>query len=139
MMTARAHKEVRDLDAARKALLPLINATKPTVRVCLLMAEIEEAAGAEGSVREWLSRAAKAPRDKTWVAGKYVVDRWAPASPDGTLDAFSWRVPEEDGLAEPSLPVSQTRPEVAHTPPLSQFMIRAPDDPGSDRGDIDER
>ena len=65
------------------------------MRVCLFMADLEETAGAPGAVREWLSRAARAPRDRAWVADGLVSDRWAPASPIGRLDAFVWRAPEE--------------------------------------------
>ena len=94
----RAALEARDLAAARAAIGPLIapDATKrPSVRTCLLMADIETADGAEGAAREWLARAARAPRDKAWIADGIVSDRWAPASPSGALDAFVWRAPEE--------------------------------------------
>lgn len=121
VIVARAYKEVRDLDLARKTLRPLLKS--PSVRVCLLMAEIEEAAGAEGSVREWLNRAVNAPRDATWVAGTLVAERWLPASPDGVLDAFEWRVPEQEHRIP--LPSAEVRP-ASFTP----FMTRAPDDPG---------
>jgi HemY protein len=95
---ARAALEARDLAAARAAVGPLIapDATsRPTARTCLLMADIETAEGSEGAAREWLARAARAPRDKAWIAGGIISDRWAPASPTGALDAFVWRTPEE--------------------------------------------
>jgi HemY protein len=65
------------------------------VRVCLLMADLEETQGSPGAVREWLARAARAPRDRAWIADGFVSDRWAPVSPAGKLDAFVWRTPEE--------------------------------------------
>ena len=68
---------------------------RPTRRACLLMADIEEADGHQGAVREWLGRAARAPRDKAWVAEGVISDRWAPVSPSGALDAFVWRTPDE--------------------------------------------
>jgi HemY protein len=68
---------------------------RPTRRVCLLMADIEEAESHLGAVREWLARAARAPRDKAWVADGVISDRWAPVAPSGTLDAFVWRTPDE--------------------------------------------
>jgi HemY protein len=46
-------------------------------------------------VREWLGRAARAPRDKAWVADGVISDRWAPVSPSGALDGFVWRTPDE--------------------------------------------
>ena len=95
----RAALEAHDRDAARAAIAPLIASDsphgRPTRRVCLLMADIEEADGNLGAVREWLARAARAPRDKAWVADGVISDRWAPVSPSGTLDAFVWRTPDE--------------------------------------------
>jgi HemY protein len=103
----RAALETHDFDAARAAIAPLLSADsssgRPTRRVCLLMADIEEASGHDGAVREWLTRAARAPRDKAWVADSVISDRWAPISPSGALDAFVWRAPDERlaALAEP--------------------------------------
>src|SRR3984885_8753965 len=95
----RAALEAHDVSAARSAIAPLIASDsshgRPTRRVCLLMADIEEADGNDGAVREWLGRAARAPRDKAWVADGVISDRWAPVSPSGTLDGFVWRTPDE--------------------------------------------
>ncbi len=105
----RAALEARDLAAARAALAPLLAPGaphgRPSARVCLLMADVEEAAGAEGATREWLARAARAPRDRAWVAAGVISDRWAPVSPSGALDAFVWRTPEER-LSAPEPPVA---------------------------------
>ena len=60
---------------ARETLKPLL-AGGASVRACLLMAELEEAEhGAAGRVREWLSRATRAPRDAAWVADGLVSDQ----------------------------------------------------------------
>ena len=67
----RAALEARDLAAARAASLRCRRrgaGGRPTARVCLLMADIETADGADGAAREWLARAARAPRDKAWIA-----------------------------------------------------------------------
>jgi HemY protein len=98
---ARAAIEAREFGRARDALQPLL-AERPTMRACLLMADLEEAEhGAAGRVREWLARAAHAPRDAAWIADGLVSDRWAPVSPiTGRLDAFQWQVPP-DALAAP--------------------------------------
>ena len=104
----RAALEAHDRDAARVAIAPLLASDspygRPTRRVCLLMADIEEAEGHQGAVREWLGRAARAPHDKAWVADGFISDRWAPVSPSGALDAFVWRTPDERiaALAEPA-------------------------------------
>ena len=160
---ARASLDARDFAAARAALSPLLNepATRPTARACLLMAEIEEtqAAGedangaaladgaATGAVREWLGRAARAPRDPAWIADGIVYDRWAPASPTtGRLDAFEWRAPRESlsaaeapmapapaPIAGPPTPLAAApapEPAPTPTPPERPASAHAPDDPG---------
>jgi HemY protein len=99
LTVGRAALEAHDGLAARAAIAPLLASDsphgRPTRRVCLLMADIEEADGHQGAVREWLGRAARAPRDKAWVADGVISDRWAPISPSGALDAFVWRTPDE--------------------------------------------
>ena len=107
LTVGRAALEAHDCAAARAAIAPLIASDsphgRPTRRVCLLMADIEEADGHQGAVREWLGRAARAPRDKAWVADGVISDRWVPVSPSGTLDAFVWRTPDER-IAAPAEP-----------------------------------
>jgi len=121
----RAALEARDLAAARAAIGALIapDATsRPSARTCLLMADIETADGAEGAAREWLARAARAPRDKAWIADGIISDRWAPASPTGALDAFVWRAPEERLSAPaptPPPPPSAPPPPAPPPPPLA--------------------
>jgi HemY protein len=92
---AKAALAARDTDRAREVLQPLLE-DRPTVRVCLMMAEIEDSLGAAGAVREWLARASRAPRDPAWLADGVIADRWAPVSPvTGRLDAFVWGTPVE--------------------------------------------
>ena len=97
MGVVRAKIDVQDWDGARSDLEGLL-ASEPTRKACLLMSEIEEGEfGDRGHVREWLSRAVRAPRDAAWTADGYVADEWAPFSPvTGELDAFEWRVPVEN-------------------------------------------
>jgi HemY protein len=83
-------------------MLPLIQADeRPTARMCLIMAEVEEAEhGDSGFARDWLARATRAPRDAAWIAGSVISDHWLPASPEtGKLDAFVWRRPDERSRA----------------------------------------
>ncbi|WP_321343950.1 heme biosynthesis HemY N-terminal domain-containing protein [Breoghania sp.] len=93
---ARAAIQARDWKQARDQLRPLLR-TQPTQRVFLLMADLEEGEhGDRGRVREWLSRAVRAPRDPAWTADGIVADAWAPVSPiTGKLDAFEWKAPME--------------------------------------------
>src|SRR5271157_3444385 len=125
IMVGRAALEAHDRDAARAAIAPLIASDsphgRPTRRVCLLMADIEEAEGHLGAVREWLGRAARAPRDKAWVADGFISDRWAPVSPSGALDAFVWRTPDERiaAPAEPAPIEAEPAPVPPAIPPTS--------------------
>ena len=93
---ARAAIDAQDWRDARNALTGVID-DRPPVRVCELMAEIEEGEyGDKGKAREWLSRAVHAPRDPVWVADAHVSSTWLPVSPvTGELDAFEWKVPVE--------------------------------------------
>ena len=47
-------------------------------------------------MRDWLSRAVRAPKDAVWTADGYVSEKWLPVSPlSGRIDAFEWKVPVE--------------------------------------------
>jgi HemY protein len=125
---ARAAIEAREFVRARDVLGPLV-AENPTRRAYLMMAEIEEAEHGRGTVRarEWLARAARAPRDPAWCADGIVSERWAPISPvSGRLDAFVWQTPPElIGQSESEEPSDEPEPEPgtlagpAATPPAA--------------------
>lgn len=101
---AEAAIEAQDWQAARDAMLPIMS-TAPTERACLIMADIEEGeTGDQGRMRDWLSRAVRAPKDAAWTAGSLVSEKWLPFSPlTGQIDAFEWKVPVEQlgGLQKP--------------------------------------
>ena len=120
LTVARAALAAKDFATARKAMAPLIaGGQRPSVRTCLLMAELEEAEhGDTGSWREWLARSSHAALDPAWIADGKVYDHWAPVSPTtGKLDAFRWRVP-----AERFGPVMDALP--ARTPPADVLAPR---------------
>jgi HemY protein len=140
---AGAAIHARDFAKARAALKPLL-AGGASIRVCLLMADLEEAEhGAAGRVREWLSRATRAPRDAAWVADGLVSDQWMPVSPiSGRLDAFVWTVPPatlgshapgiDDVLADldDSTPLLEARAESSVTiEPAPAAVVSAPKSP----------
>jgi len=98
MAVATAALAAHDYALTRKTLLSLIEGQeRPTARMCLLMAELEEAEhGAAGAVREWLARGSRAPRDAVWMADGIASEKWLPASPATVkLDAFVWQRPAE--------------------------------------------
>jgi HemY protein len=124
---ANAALDAKDFAAARDAMKPVL-AAGPTRRACLLMADIEEAEhNDEGKIREWLSRAVRAPRDATWIADGFVSDHWAPVSPvTGRLDAFEWKVPPEDVTALPLTLPETPDPDPTPTKGVTQIEAAKP-------------
>ncbi|MEO0327821.1 MAG: heme biosynthesis HemY N-terminal domain-containing protein [Pseudomonadota bacterium] len=105
LAVAVAAIDAKDWDEARSALEPVLT-TRPTERACLLMADIEEGQhGDQGRMRDWLSRAVRAPADEAWTADGHVSEEWLPLSPvTGEIDAFEWKVPVAQ-LGEETVPV----------------------------------
>ena len=129
MMVATAALGARAFDTARQAMAPLIaEGQRPTARMCLIMAEIEDLEhDAQGLVREWLSRGSRAPRDAAWFADGVWSKKWAPVSPvTGKLDAFRWQQPKE-GLTGPiESPPSPYEPPPPPPPPPTLAVEAAP-------------
>lgn len=96
LAVARAALDAQDYATAR-AEAEAAARMEPREGAYLLLADIEEAdTGNQGKVRQWLSKAVRAPHDPAWVADGVVSKRWAPVSPvTGRLDAFEWRAPME--------------------------------------------
>ena len=151
LAVARSALEAREFDRARDALEPLL-ADRPTMRVCLLMSDLEQAEhGSTGKGREWLARATRAPRDPAWIADGVVSDHWAPISPvTGRLDAFVWQAPpdvliapeiamhddvtadlDEEPRALPMAPAEEAPPAAAAAPapPAAPAPAPAPAEP----------
>ncbi len=129
---AQTALDAREFARARETIAPLLS-DRPTIRACLLMADIEQAEhGAIGHVREWVARAARAPRDPAWMADGVIFDHWAPFSPvTGSLDAFRWQSPP-DTLAlpgSPDLDLASTTPPVEQSAKLIEHAAPAPTSP----------
>lgn len=133
---ARAAIDAREFQAAREALESLA-LDKPTVRACLLMAELEEIeSGNQGLVRAWLARASRAPRDPVWVADGTVSDSWSPVSPvTGRIGAYEWREPPQAAETHLraridadrfELPVEQSAVIVEPEPPVAPVLPAEP-------------
>ncbi len=88
---------------------------EPPVRVCRLMAELEEREHDDlQKAREWLVRAGTAPADPAWVCGNCgnTVGEWTPRCGNcETFDGYAWDVPRH----VTSLPATST----AKTPDAS--------------------
>jgi HemY protein len=116
LIVARAAIDAQEFAKARAALEPHVS--RPTQRIVMLMAELEQAEhGDEGRARGWMARAVSAARDPVWTADGYVSDRWLPVSPiSGRLDAFQWKVPfaELGGGG----PVIEEHPHIEAEPPV---------------------
>jgi len=124
LAVARAAIDAREFDEAREQLKKVLR-SEPIRAAFLMMAELEEAEhGDRGRMRDWLSRAVRAPLDKAWVADGVVSAEWQPVSPvTGRLDAFEWKTPSglpdasagetiEDALFEaPVLPATRAAVE----------------------------
>jgi HemY protein len=131
LLLARAAIDARDFTLARSALDPLVGTEapqRPTVRMCLLMADLEEAeSGDAGRVREWLARASRAPRDKAWVADGVVSDTWGPVSPTtGKLDAYRWQTPPERLSTTYAPPEPAPLPEAIKTVDIAPALPEPP-------------
>lgn len=101
LAVALAAIDARDFQRAREVLTPVLT-QRPTRRALEIMAELEEAeTGDRGRAREWLARAARAPRDPAWTADGMVLESWSPVSPvSGRIDAVEWKTPVTE-LAAP--------------------------------------
>jgi HemY protein len=131
---ARAALEAREYGVARDAAEAAIRMQNREAG-WLLLADIEEAeTGDQGRVRQFLSRAVRAPRDPAWVADGIVSDRWAPASPvTGRLDAFEWRPPVErlgQMIEQSGIEEDLARPALAPPPADAEEAPVEPADPG---------
>ncbi|MGV8997707.1 MAG: heme biosynthesis protein HemY [Parvibaculaceae bacterium] len=168
VMLARAAIGARDWLAARGALEVFVGATattRPTQRICELMAEIEEGEfGNRGSAREWLSRALQAPEDEAWSGEGWRSYTWTPLNPaTGEFDALEWRAPgmrlaaamaqgnDDDEMSDAlpdHVPVSQprmagirddeadeTEAPVEALDIINEYAAHLPDDPGPEGAD----
>ena len=131
---ARAAAQAQRWDVARKTLEPHI-ARRPQARMCVLMADIEEAQGDNGRAREWLARAVTAPRDPIWVSDGVASPRWTPVSPvSGEIVPCEWKSPFDmpgEEAPPPAAAITSAAPpgkKIELPRPAEHF--RPPDDPG---------
>jgi HemY protein len=79
--------------------------TNPSVRVCRMMAEVEERAHSDqAKVHEWLARATDAPADRAWRCGACGAhhESWRPVCEScGAFGTLHWRAPGTFGQVLP--------------------------------------
>jgi HemY protein len=96
--------------------------TNPPVRVCRMMAEVEERAAADPArVREWLARAALAPADRSWrcTACGARHENWRSVCENcGAFGTLQWRAPGTYGQILPPEPASAIAPPLVVSPAL---------------------
>ena len=93
--------------------------SNPSVRVCRLMAEVEERAqSGQAKVHEWLSRAALAPANKAWrcaACGAHH-ESWRPVCEScGAFGSLHWRAPGTFGQVLPPANGDGARPALGMT------------------------
>jgi HemY protein len=118
LAVALAAIDARDFGRAREVLTPVLT-QRPTRRALMIMAELEEAeTGDSGRAREWMARAARAPRDPAWTADGVVLESWAPVSPvTGRIDAVEWKTP----VTEIAAPLDIQPSELQLPPPAPEM------------------
>jgi HemY protein len=131
LIVAKAALDAREYKTARETLESLV-LEFPSVRACSLMAELEEhESGNMGLVREWLSRASRAERDKAWVADDKVSDTWLPVSPiTGKLGGYVWTKPPQAPRAMLLEEIQERRvaPTLAPAPVIVAEVLEAKPD-----------
>jgi HemY protein len=91
--------------------------SNPSVRVCRLMAEVEERAQSDqAKVHDWLTRAAHAPADKAWrcsACGAHHESWRSVCESCGAFGTLHWRAPGTFGQVLP--PEGEPRPALGMT------------------------
>jgi len=99
--------------------LEIAGGSTPTVRVCRLMAEVEERAHAEqAKVHDWLARATNAPADRTWRCSACSANHesWRSVCEScGAFGTLHWRAPGTFGQVLPP----ETRAQLEFAPSTS--------------------
>ncbi|HYX04884.1 MAG TPA: heme biosynthesis HemY N-terminal domain-containing protein [Reyranella sp.] len=95
--------------------LEIAGSSTPTVRICRLMAEVEERSQAEqAKVHDWLARATNAPADRTWRCSACGANHgsWRSVCEScGSFGTLHWRAPGTFGQVLP--PETRTQLEFA--------------------------
>lgn len=94
LLFAQLATRIGRTEVAKDALGPLLKPF-PSVRACMLMADIARADGDEGEAQSWTNRAMTAPRDGLWDCDKcgFEGENWTPLCPRcNSFDSLHWKV-----------------------------------------------
>ena len=109
---ARVLMQERLWGEARKHL-EAAEVIRPNVNLYKLWAKLEErATGDQAKVREWLERAADAPRERVWICSETgrVYDSWIPVSDQGLFNTIIWDFPQGRAVGDYFLGRAQASP-----------------------------
>ena len=95
ILRARIALAARRFRQAANLLAPFIDATAPSRRMCLLMADIEDGLERDIEAHGWREKARRAPGEAGWTGGGMRLDEWQAICPvTGRLGGVSWAVPQ---------------------------------------------
>jgi HemY protein len=144
ILAAAASMSQGRFQEASEHLRPLTDNT-PTVRVCMIMSEIERGLAGESMLaRDWATRALKAPQDATWACDACLrtQNEWAATcNACGAFDTLTWQSGATDAETRPAADsITTYTTAVGNAAPLYRHTVKAqPGHPQPPRGPQDSR
>ncbi len=125
---AQAAVAAKRFDAARD----ILKHEEPSIGVCTLMAQIEEANSNHAEAKTWLKRGLAGQVEPVWMSDGVALAQWAAVSPvSGEIVPCEWRRPQ-NRASVPLLAAHVMKETVAAAPTTEKLLAppRPPDDPG---------
>lgn len=129
ILNAAAAMSQARYEEAKEFLRPLAE-RHPTVRVCMMMSEVERGLGGESlAARDWATRALKAPRDALWACGACLRTQndWSPVCTScAGFDTLSWQSgsPADSGADDTADSVSLYSQASENSAPLYRNTVK---------------
>ncbi len=129
ILAAAASMSQGRFQEASEHLRPLTDNT-PTVRVCMIMSEIERGLAGESMLaRDWATRALKAPQDATWACDACLrtQNEWAATcNACGAFDTLTWQSGATDAEIRPAADsITTYTTAVGNAAPLYRHTVKA--------------
>ena len=144
ILAAAASMSQGRFQEASEHLRPLAENT-PTVRVCMIMSEIERGLAGESMLaRDWATRALKAPQDATWACDACLrtQNEWsATCNACGAFDTLTWQSGATDAESRSAADsITAYTTAVGNAAPLYRHTVKdEPGRPQPPRGPQDSR